>query len=95
MDRHTGGQNNRTITVVGGVNATYDIPCMTIQKGQKVQWDAVFNLIPLDAFGGDQPNPIPPVNTGTTTQVQFPNTGTYGFHSPGHDTLLGAIKVTN
>jgi hypothetical protein len=96
VDRTNGGQNNRAITVQNAaVNPTYDVPCMLIQKGQKVEWDMVFNVFPLAPFGGDQPNPIQPVNMGTTTQVSFPNTGTYGFHSPGHANMVGAIKVVN
>jgi hypothetical protein len=55
----------------------------------------LFNLNPLAPFGGDQPNPIQPVNTGNQSTVQFDNTGTYGFHSPAHATMLGAIKVVN
>src|SRR5262249_23476044 len=95
VDRHSGNQNNRTISQVGGGNPTYDVPCMKIQKNQKVEWDMPFNTFPLVPFGGDTPNPIVSVSTGSTTQVQFPTQGTHGFQSPGHPDLVGAIQVTN
>jgi plastocyanin len=96
-NRENGGQGNRTIGVTTqGGNNVYDVPCMSIKKGQSVVWNMTPSTLaahPLAPFGGDTPTPITVTNTGTQITFAFPNAGVYGFHSQLDATMLGAIEV--
>jgi plastocyanin len=94
VDRSTGPQAQRTITAINeGGALVYDVPCMHIKRGQTVEWDMDLTFHPLAPLGGTEPTPITLVNSGATTQVVFPNPGTYGFHCLNHVTMVGAIQV--
>jgi plastocyanin len=80
--------------------------CMKIRASSSITWVGDFTTHPLDAFGGDTPNPIssaqPPVvadageggtTGGATITVTFPSPGYYGFHCQVHSTMSGTVYV--
>jgi plastocyanin len=73
--------------------------CSQIKVGSVVKWTGDFGTHPLDALGGDTPNPIAGAfmdagGTGTTSIfIAFPNAGKFGYHCDVHATMLGAIEV--
>ena len=99
VDKSNGNQANRTIDP-WSLLGTFPV-CMIISKGQSVVWNAnpSFNAVgghPLQPMGGDMPNPIMSINTGTTVTYAFPNTGNYGFNCQNHPgTMQGVIRVKN
>lgn len=69
--------------------------CMQIKVGQSVSYgpgDAGdFTAHPLNAKGGDTPNPFQSTITGGV--VTFPKAGTFGYSCGLHGQMTGAIKV--
>lgn len=69
--------------------------CVHIKAGQSVTWNGDLTDHPLGPFGGDSPNPITSVNTGTTVTYAFPTPGTFGYRCEIHTSLMfGAVEVT-
>lgn len=64
--------------------------CMKVFVGQQVQWVGSFGAHPLDAEGGDVPNPIAQHQEGLVT---FTAPGTFGFVCGFHPVMRGAIMV--
>jgi plastocyanin len=69
--------------------------CSKIKVGSVVKWTGDFNTHPLDAFGGDTPNPIANAfaDAGASVLITFPTAGTFGYHCDVHASMLGAIEV--
>jgi len=74
--------------------------CSMIKAGSTVTWVGNFANHPLEARGGDTPNPIPlppivDVDGGfMSTTIAFPNAGTFGYDCQNHPArMFGAIKV--
>ncbi len=75
--------------------AQYTPNCVHVKVGQSVTWNVDLTDHPLAPAGGDTPNPINPIGTGTSVTYSFPNAGTFGFHCAQHPTLMfGAVEVT-
>ena len=81
--------------------STSPLRCMQIKVGQKVRWTADganvtadFVTHPLDAQGGDTPNPIADVDEASG-EVTFPTAGIFGFACGIHPAMTGAIKVVD
>ena len=73
-----------------------------IKKGQKVTWSAgltpdagpaLFTSHPLQALGGDTPNPVSTGLDEATGEVTFPAAGTFGFTCGVHFSMTGVIMV--
>lgn len=82
----------------------YTPPCVKIRPGRTVRWLGDFTFHPLRPGlimgGGTQSqsgNPIPTVNSGTTSgQISFPNAGAWGYYCNFHwltDAMYGAVIV--
>jgi plastocyanin len=72
--------------------------CSMIKVGGKVTWMGDLGTHPVDAHGGDTPNPIagagPNSDGGSSVTVTFPNAGIYGYWCDVHMTAMqGAIYV--
>ncbi len=77
---------------------TWDFPvstaperCMTIKKNQAVVFNGDFGTHPLDASGGDKPNPF--ASPDAPGKVTFAKAGLFGFQCAVHPSMTGAIKV--
>ena len=70
--------------------------CLKIDAGQTVTWNAgqpLSAMHPLEAMGGDDPNPIQGVSQAAPS-VTFPARGVFGFDCANHPGLMyGAIWV--
>ena len=64
--------------------------CMEIAVGQQVFWNGSLGAHPLDAQGGDTPNPISAHSNGLVT---FTAPGTFGYECGLHPVMKGAIRV--
>ncbi|MCG5054513.1 MAG: hypothetical protein KA712_16230 [Myxococcales bacterium] len=64
--------------------------CMRVMVGQQVRWVGSFGAHPLDAEGGDLPNPIAQHDEGVVT---FSTPGTFGYVCGFHPVMRGAIRV--
>jgi len=92
LDARNGTPDARTLTWDFSI---IDSPmhCLKIQAGQAVTWNGPFDTHPLQAQGGDTPNPIGTHQVGETTTVSFNSVGTFGYHCLAHSTMVGAIQV--
>jgi len=65
--------------------------CLIVRAGQSVLWQGNLSTHPLDADGGDTPNPIVSHRDGLVT---FPTPGTFGYVcGAGHAGMHGAVHV--
>lgn len=65
--------------------------CLVVRVGQGVRWRGSLSTHPLDAEGGDLPNPIALHREGV---VQFERAGTFGYVcGAGHSGMQGAVHV--
>lgn len=65
--------------------------CLVVTAGQTVRWVGNLSSHPLDAEGGDEPNPIVQHVDGV---VVFPQPGTFGYVcGSAHAGMYGAIHV--
>lgn len=65
--------------------------CLVVTAGQTVRWVGNLGSHPLDAEGGDEPNPIVQHVDGV---VVFPQPGTFGYVcGSAHAGMYGAIHV--
>lgn len=75
----------------------YTNRCVTVKAGSSVTFAGSFEQHPLEAAGGDSPNPIPYTTVtpaGGKLVVTMPNAGTFGFRCEFHPSqMYGAIKV--
>ncbi|MDF2697062.1 MAG: hypothetical protein K0S65_5445 [Labilithrix sp.] len=75
----------------------YENRCATVKVGASVTFTGSFLQHPLEAAGGDTPNPIPYVTEDQPDDklvVTMPNAGTFGFQCEFHPLLMfGAIRV--
>lgn len=79
----------------GAAPAQYAPACVQVKVGQSVTWTGDLSSHPLEASGGDSPNPIQTTKTGTTISFTFSQAGTFGFHCQAHPaTMQGAVEVT-
>jgi plastocyanin len=72
--------------------------CSKIKAGSAVKWTGIFASHPLDAHGGDTPNPIANAGAnadgGASVTITFPTAGTFGYWCDVHMTAMqGAIIV--
>ncbi|MBX3208149.1 MAG: hypothetical protein KF764_24090 [Labilithrix sp.] len=86
------------ITFLNAANPRqYENRCATVKVGASVTFSGGFAQHPLQAAGGDSPNPIPYVaedQPGDELVVTMPNAGTFGYECEFHPTLMfGAIRV--
>ena len=65
--------------------------CAIVKKGQDVTFKGDFAVHPLNASGGQTPNPISTVDA--TGKVTFTAAGTFGFQCGFHPSMTGAIRV--
>jgi hypothetical protein len=84
---------------LGTIEAAPD-HCSMIKAGSVVKWTGSFTTHPLDAHGGDTPNPIAGAYMdaggagGSDVLIAFPDPGTFGYYCDVHLTAMqGAIKV--
>jgi plastocyanin len=75
----------------------YENRCATVKVGASVTFSGSFLQHPLEAAGGDSPNPIPYTTEDQPNDklvVQMPTVGTFGYQCEFHPTLMfGAIRV--
>lgn len=75
--------------------------CMKIKQGQSVTFAGNFTQHPLQALGGDNPNPFTQAagavqNAGQATEqtsVRFDTPGIFGYKCSVHASMTGAIVV--
>lgn len=69
--------------------------CAKIKVGTKVKWTGDFASHPLEALGGDTPNPITGgAPDGGSIIVTFPNPGLFGYDCTVHKSAMtGAFQV--
>ncbi|MDX2019485.1 MAG: hypothetical protein SF187_04540 [Deltaproteobacteria bacterium] len=68
-----------------------DERCLVVRVGQTVVWQGSLSTHPLDAEGGDSPNPIVSHSDGVVT---FRSPGTFGYVcGAAHAGMYGAIHV--
>jgi plastocyanin len=75
----------------------YENRCATVKVGATVTFTGSFLQHPLEAAGGDSPNPIPYVAKDQPDDkivVTMPNAGTFGYQCVFHPSMMfGAIRV--
>lgn len=75
----------------------YENNCATVKVGASVTFTGSFKQHPLQAAGGDTPNPIPYVaddQPDAKLVVVMPNAGTFGYECEFHPVqMFGAIRV--
>lgn len=75
----------------------YDSHCATVKVGASVTFSGSFRQHPLQAAGGDAPNPIPYTaedQPGGELVVVMPTAGTFGYECAFHPVqMFGAIRV--
>ncbi len=75
----------------------YENNCATVKVGASVRFSGSFKQHPLQAAGGDSPNPIPYVADDQPDDelvVVMPNAGTFGYECEFHPVqMFGAIRV--
>jgi len=75
----------------------YENNCATVKVGASVTFSGSFRQHPLQAAGGDDPNPIPYVTDDQPDDklvVVMPNAGTFGYECEFHPVqMFGAIRV--
>ena len=86
------------ITFLAAANPKqYENTCATVKVGASVTFSGGFRQHPLQAAGGDSPNPIPYVADDQPDDklvVVMPNAGTFGYECEFHPKqMFGAIRV--
>ncbi|MBX3262385.1 MAG: hypothetical protein KF782_22080 [Labilithrix sp.] len=86
------------ITFLNAANPRqYENHCATVKVGASVTFSGGFRQHPLQAAGGDSPNPIPYVAEDQPDDrlvVTMPNAGTFGYECEFHPVqMFGAIRV--
>ena len=75
----------------------YENNCATVKVGASVTFSGSFKQHPLQAAGGDSPNPIPYTTEdqpGNELVVVMPTAGTFGYECEFHPKqMFGAIRV--
>lgn len=75
----------------------YENNCATVKVGASVTFSGSFKQHPLQAAGGDSPNPIPYTTEdqpGNELVVVMPAAGTFGYECEFHPKqMFGAIRV--
>ena len=75
----------------------YENRCATVKVGASVTFSGSFKQHPLQAAGGDSPNPIPYTSEDQPDDklvVVMPTAGTFGFECEFHpNQMFGAIRV--
>ncbi len=75
----------------------YENRCATVKVGASLTFSGSFKQHPLQAAGGDSPNPIPYTaddQPDNKLVVVMPNAGTFGFECEFHPKqMFGAIRV--
>jgi plastocyanin len=96
LDLTDGGTLEITFELVANPKQ-YVNRCATVKAGSSVTFRGSFLQHPLEAAGGDSPNPIPTVDENqpdNSLVVTFPTPGTFGFQCVFHPSLMfGAIRV--
>lgn len=80
-------------TVSWSMSAAAPATCLKVKKGGSVTWSGDFGAHPLAPKGGDAPNPIAVVTSGSPKSVTFDAVGTFGFVCTVHSSMTGAISV--
>lgn len=69
--------------------------CITVKVGQSVTFLGSLSSHPLAPKGGDTPNPIPNLRSGSSVTVKFDAPGTFGYVCTRHSSMTGAVRVVN
>lgn len=75
----------------------YTNHCATVKAGTTITFTGSFMNHPLEAAGGDTPNPIPTAETNQPDDqvvVLLPDAGTFGYQCEFHpEMMFGAVRV--